>query len=95
MNAHDPAKIETEPATLDKLDVAMQELTKAEEEEKAARDALREATVTWQNARKETAKKRETRNRVMRQLRAKGVTVLAAHTGMKHPQASRILADDQ
>lgn len=92
---HDPADIETEPATPEQLDVAVKELADAEEDERAAREILREAEVAWRNARSEATKKRQKRNRVMGQLRHMGVTVLAGHAGMTHQQASRILADGQ
>lgn len=94
-DGNEPVEIIREPATLDQLDVTVAELTEAEEAEEAARETLRLADLAWRKAREETARKRRNRNRVMQQLRHLGVTVLAGRTGMKHPQASRILADDQ
>jgi hypothetical protein len=94
-NGNEPVEIITGPATLEQLDVAVAELTAAEEAEEAARETLRLADLAWRKARAESARKRRNRNRVMQQLRHLGVTVLAGRTGMRHPQASRILADDQ
>lgn len=89
----EPAEIETEPATVEKLDVAVQELAEAEGTERAAREVLRQAEVAWRAARNATSAKRQTRNRVMRQLRYLGSTPLAERAGMTQQAASIILAD--
>jgi len=92
---NEPAETETEPASLERLDVLVEELAKAEEEERAAREVLRQAEVAWRASRNRAAEKREKRNRVMGQLRHVGVTPLAERVGVTHQQASRILAEGQ
>lgn len=95
MEPQEPAKIEKDPASLEQLDAAVAEVKKAKKDEDEKREALRLATIAWQEARSETDKKRKERNRVMRLLRGTDVTILAARADMKHPQASRILAEGQ
>lgn len=92
---HDPAEIQTEPATLEQLDVTVEELTKAEKAEREARENLRQADMAWRDAKKNADKLRQQRNQVMGRLRHKGVTLLAGRTGVTHQHVSRILADGQ
>jgi hypothetical protein len=95
MEGQEPAKIEKDPASLEQLDAAVAEFKKAKKDEDEKREVLRQATIAWQEAKGKTDKKRQERNRVMRLLKGTDVTVLAARADMKHPQASRILAEGQ
>jgi CRISPR/Cas system-associated protein Csm6 len=95
MAGQDPTEIQTEPATLDQLDVVVEELAKAEKEERAAREDLRQAEIAWRAKKKKSAELRDKRNQVMGRLRHEGVTPLAERVGVTHQQASRILAEGQ
>jgi hypothetical protein len=95
MEGREPAKIEKDPASLEQLDAAVAEFKKAKKHEDEMKEEARLATIRWQEARAATDKARQERNRVMRLNRATDVTILAARADLKHPQASRILAEGQ
>jgi hypothetical protein len=95
MEEHDPAEIQTEPASLEQLDVLVAELADLEREEREAREALRLAEVAWRKRKIKADEKRQQRNQVMKRLRPLGVTVVGERAGLTHQQASRILAKGQ